>query len=243
MTPGKLIIVFFSFGVLLIGHQPLIAQEETGNPKFYLGLSYGTSIAIGDFRDTDIQNPDAGFAENGRKIDVYGGVFLTDRTTLTATFRTESFETNVEDLIDMFTTENPGVEFTGSTEDWQTYYFLVGVAYRVSIGPKFNFFPRVGLGPLFATNPGISVDAPGSNVTNNYRRSSETGIGLGYEFGVGLQTNLGRHFALLPTFTFCGGLVKIDDVATTTDNRMITRSYQPYLQSFTLGLSVAYRFY
>jgi hypothetical protein len=120
----------------------------------------------------------------------------------------------------------PGVDFTGSTEDWQTYALLAGLAYRISIGAKLNFFPRIALGSLVATNPGMTVNAPNAVITNNFERSSATGAGLGYEVGIGLQTNLGKHFTLLPTFTFSGGIVNIPDVVTTTDNVIVISDYQ-----------------
>ncbi len=231
------------FPLALAITQLLFAQEEVQIPKFYLGLSYGTSYSIGDFADTDINNPDAGFANSGRKIDVFGGFFLNNRTTLTGVFRYQSFETEIEEIIEMFNAENPGAEFSGSTEDWQTYCFLVGLAYRVNIGKRLNFFPRVGVGPLFASNPGITVNAPNAAISNNFERSSETGAGLGYEVGIGFQTNFGKRFALLPTFTFSGGLVTISDVTTITDNVIVTRDYQALIQSFNLGISLGYRFY
>jgi len=96
---------------------------------------------------------------------------------------------------------------------------------------------------LVATNPGMTVSQPGGGITTNFMRSSETGIGLGYEAGIGLQTDLGRHFTLMPTFTFSGGLVTIPDVVTTTESSSVTSDFQPQIQSFNLGLSLAYRFY
>ncbi len=230
--------------LVLVGCQPLIAQEEQ-YPKFYLGLSYGTSFSTGDFADTDITNLDAGFAKNGRRFDLYGGFFLdgVEKTTLTGVFRYQTFETEIDDLIETFRTENPGVELTGSTEDWQTYSFLVGLAYRVDIGPKFAFFPRAGVGPLFATNPGITINAPNAVITNTFERSSDTGAGVGSEIGIGFRTNLGKRFVLLPTFTYSAGFVTIRDVNTITDNVIVTSDYQPIIQSFNIGLSLAYRFY
>ena len=106
-----------------------------------------------------------------------------------------------------------------------------------------GLYPRFGLGPLVANNPGITVNTPNGTITNNFSRSSETGFGLGYEIGIGLRSDLGRHFSLMPTFTFSGGLVTIPDVITTTDNIAVTTDYQPQIQSFNLGLSLAYRFY
>lgn len=221
----------------------LFAQDEVEMPKFYLGVSYGTSYSIGDFEDTEISNPDAGFAKDGQKFDLYGGFFLTNKITLTGTFRYQTFDTEIEDLIEAYKAENTGLDFTGSTENWETYYFLFGLAYRIQIGKKFDFFPRLGLGPLIANNPGISINAPNAMVSQNFNRSSETGIGLGYEIGIGLRTDLGKHFSLMPTFTIGGGVVRISDVVTTTDNIEIVSDYEPTIQSFNLGLSLAYRFY
>lgn len=230
--------------LVLVAIQSIFAQEGE-NPKFYLGLSYGTSYSLGDFSDTDIANPDAGFAKDGRRFDIYGGIFLNKKgkTTVTGLFRFQSFETEIEDLIETFKADNPGVEFTGTTEDWRVYSLLVGLAQKISITRKLDFFPRFGLGPLFATSPGITVDAPNRTITNGFVRESKTGAGLGYEIGIGLRTDLGKRFSLLPTFTFSGGIVNINDVTSTTDNIAVTRDYQPRIRSFNLGLSVGYRFY
>ncbi|NJO03334.1 MAG: hypothetical protein HC880_18085 [Bacteroidia bacterium] len=84
---------------------------------------------MGDFRDADLGNPDAGFAKNGQKFDLFLGFPIDDKITITGVFRYQSFNTEVEDLINAFREDNPGVQFTGSTEDWQTFYSLVGLAY------------------------------------------------------------------------------------------------------------------
>jgi len=146
-------------------------------------------------------------------------------------------------LIDIFNVANPGSSFSGSSEDWETYSILVGIAYRVGLSKKLNLFPRIGLGPMVARNPGLSLSAPNATITQNFSRTSETGFGLGYEIGIGLRTDLGRHFALMPTFTFSGGAITIPDVVTTTDNVQVTSDFQPKIQSFNFGLSLAYRFY
>lgn len=228
--------------LFLIGYQSIFAQEAQ-TPSFYLGVSFGASFSIGDFKDTDISNPDAGFAKNGNKLDIYGGIPLTEKLTLGGVLRYQRFETEIEDLVETFNSENPGSTFTGTTEDWQTYALLVGIAYQVNITKKFKIYPRFGFGPLIVNNPGLSINSPDGIVTNNFIRSSDTGFGLGYEIGIGLRKNLGKHFALMPTFTFSGGVVTISDVVTTTDNVIVISDYQPTIQSFNIGLSLAYRFY
>ncbi len=221
----------------------LLAQEDSEEAKFYIGVSYGTSFSLGDFSDTDIENPDAGFAKNGQKLDLYGGYFLDNRLTLTFTFRYQTYDTEVEDVIDDFNEANPGAQFSGSTEDWQAYYFLVGLDYRFKLTRKLSISPRFGLGPLFVTSPGLTVSNPDGTVTTNFSRSSETGAGLGYEFGFGLRNDFGKRISLMPTFTFSGGFVNIPDVVTTTDNAVVISDYTPPILSFNIGLSLAYRFY
>ncbi|MEL7161121.1 MAG: outer membrane beta-barrel protein [Bacteroidota bacterium] len=235
--------ILLSLLLALVTVSVSFSQRTAELPKFFLGASFGTSYSLSDFADTDFRNPDAGFAKNGQKIDLYGGVPLDNRLTLTGVLRYQSFATEIGDLIEAFNTENPGADFVGSTEDWRTYYFLAGLAYRVPIKRKFALFPRFGIGPLLANNPGISLNSPNTSITNNFSRSSKTGFGLGLEIGIGLRTYLGRRFALLPTFTFSGGFVTIQEVVTTTDNVVVTSNYQPVIQSFNLGISLAYRFY
>jgi hypothetical protein len=231
---------------LILSSSLLFAQEESKNPKFYLGVAYGTSFPLGDFKDTDIRNSDAGFAKNGNRFDVYGGYFLDKKESVTATFvfRYQTFDTEIEDLIETFRNNNPNVNITGSTKEWQIYSLLFGAAYKLDLSPKFALFPRVAIGPIWAKSPGITINATNAPTFNNFERTSNTGVGFfGYEAGIGLRHNLGKHFMLLPTFTFSGGTVKIKDVVITTDNVQTTSDYSPNIISFNIGLSIAYRFY
>ncbi|NJO00614.1 MAG: hypothetical protein HC880_02040 [Bacteroidia bacterium] len=217
------------------------AQEET--EKFYLGFSYGRSFSVGNFADTDIENVDAGFAENGQKIELFGGVPLDDKITVVAVFRYQSFDTDVDALVNELKEENPGGEFIGSADEWQTYYAMVGLSYGIKLTKKLKFSPRFALGPLFAKNPEITINNPNGTFTQSYSRSSETGFGLGYEIGFGLRNDFGKRFSLMPTFTLSGGFVTINDVTVATDNITVIADFVPEILSFNIGLSLAYRFY
>lgn len=228
-----LLIVFF----LLIGLSDTYSQN-----KFYLGISYGRSFPIGDFKDDNLDNEDAGFADSGNKFDLYGGYHLNDQWTLTGTFRYQNFSLDIGSLIVQFEENNLGITYTGTADDWQTYYVLVGLSYKLSLGNKVRLYPRFGLGPMFATNPGLVIEAE-DVLSSRFSRSSETGVGLGYEFGLGIVRELGRHFALMPTFTFSGGFVTFNDVVTEFPNgNTDTADFQPNITTFNLGLSLAYRF-
>ncbi|MBC3846296.1 hypothetical protein H8K90_07890 [Winogradskyella echinorum] len=215
-----------------------IAQES----KYYLGISYGKSFPLGDFTANDINKSNAGFAESGTKLDVYGGYILSKHITFTFTFRYQNFNTNINALTNGLETNNQGTVFIGNSNSWQIYSLLGGIAYKVSISKKFSLFPRIGFGPMLVSCPQFSIIATNENTYTEINGSSETGIGLGYEFGIGLKRNLGKNFCLMPTFTFSGGFVTISDVDTTVDNAVTTSNYKPKISTFNLGLSLAYKF-
>jgi len=228
--------------LLLIVCSVLSAQEIDEESKFYIGVSIGTSFSIGDFADTDVNNFESGFAKDGQKIDLFGGMVLNDKIVLIGQFRYESFETDVEEAINQYNALNQATTFTGSADNWQTHYFLLGLAYKIKISQKFALYPRFGVGPLWATNPGVTINSMDPNSNQNFRRSSETGFGFGYDIGIGLRRDFGRRISLMPAFLFSGGSVNTN-VETTINNINVVRNYKPRIQSFTLGLSVAYRFY
>tara|TARA_B110000027_G_scaffold132086_1_gene157582 strand:- start:1454 stop:2164 length:711 start_codon:yes stop_codon:yes gene_type:complete len=233
---------YFIFLFSLISFQSAFSQTDQDD-KFYIGASFGTSYALSDFKDTDITNPNAGFADDGTKLDIYGGFFLNDKITLTGTFRRQSFATQIGGLIDDFNTDNPGSNFSGNTEDWQVYSVLIGAAYKIPVYKKFVLYPRIGIGPMVVNNPGITISSTDTAITQNFSRSSESGFGFGYELGIGLKTDLGKHFTLMPTFTFSGGYATIRDVESITDSVTVNSNFDAKIQSFNLGMSIAYRFY
>jgi len=219
------------------------AQDLDEQSKFYIGVSYGPSIAVGDFEDKNVENSDAGFAENGQKLDVFGGYFITKNITITGIFRYQVFDTDISNIIDDFNAQNPDDNLTAASEEWRTYALFAGIAYEVRLTRKFSLFPRLGLGPLLVTNPSVNAIISRGDEASNVDRGSETDIGLGYEVGVGLRKNIGRRFALTPMLTFSGGVVSISNVETGMNGVVETRNYRPKIQSINFGLAVGYQFY
>jgi len=225
--------------------QPTDNQPTETNPKalprFFVGVAFGASFALGDFGDTDVNNADAGYAQNGNRYDLYGGYLLNKRVTLTAGLRYQTFETDVSDVVDLFNTLNPNTTFEGENGNWESFYLLVGAAYKLPLTKRFALYPRLGVGPFWIASPDLEVQATDGMSQNNFSRSSETGLGLGYEIGVGLRTDLGKRLALLPTFTFSGGSARIAEVETQLNSLSSTRDFTASLLSFNLGLSLAFR--
>lgn len=216
----------------------VLSQES----KYYFGLSYGNSFPLGDFAANDSNNSDSGFAESGNKLDVYAGSVLSKSVIFTLTFRYQSFDTNIDELLNSLKATTQGTNFIGSSDSWKAYSLLAGLEYKLNITRNFSLYPRIGLGPMLVSNPQFSITATDENTNTGINRSGETGLGLGYEFGIGLKRNLGKSFSLMPTFTFSGGFVTISDVDTTVNNTSTTSNYKPKIITFNLGLSLAFRF-
>ena len=220
-----------------------VYTQNYNTNSYFIGISLGSSyITLGDFKDDDVNNPDAGFANDGKKYDIYGGYLLNDRVILTGLFRFQTLETDIRNVVNTFKEANLGATYNGRSGDWKTYAFLFGAAYKVPLFKNFALYPRIGIGPLIVESPGLDIEASNGGAINNFSRSAETGFGLGYEFGVGLRRDLGKRFTLMPTFAFSGGWVTFSDVITMLNNLTTTNEFDTSIQSFNLGISVAYRF-
>lgn len=227
-----------AFLILLSISSTASAQDKK---ELYLGLSYGLSIPLGNFADDDLSDRKAGFAENGIKFDLFGGTRINEKLGAGFTFRYQNYPINIDNQIDRLEEQFPNRDFEGTADEWETYALLFALTYKVNLTPKFAIYPRAGLGPYLVKNPGFSVSSTDGSLSNAISRSSETGFGMGYEFGIGLRNNIGKRILLVPTFTFSGGWLRINDVETETDNLIITSDYEPDVFTFNLGLSIAYR--
>ncbi len=235
-----LLLLTLTISVQFLSAQDTIASaQKMERTKFYVGASFGPSRAIGDFDDTDVNNSDSGFAEDGFKLDFFGGYFITEEISITGIFRFQWFDTDISSIVESYNAQNPGEDLTISSEQWRTFSLLFGMSYDFRISDKYSIFPRMGLGPMLVTNPDLSAILSRGEVVEELDRKSETELGLGYELGFGISRKIGKHFTFMPMYTFSGGFVSISDVETSNTE---ARDYRPKIQSFNLGVSLAYRF-
>ncbi|MBQ4821669.1 outer membrane beta-barrel protein [Aquimarina sp. MMG016] len=225
---------------LLVIVTSLVAQDQNDS-KYYIGISAGSSFPLGDFKDVSENNANSGFAETGAKFDIYGGYRFQEKLILTGTIRLQRYSTDTNDLINSLEINNPGINFTNDSDNWNVLYLLAGLAYQIDISKKFAVSPRIGIGPMIVNSPDIFVTATNGSSTVNYQRDGDAVTGFGYEIGIGLKRDLGKHFALMPTFTFTGGFITIES-ATRIGGVIVYSEYQPNIITFNLGLSLAYKF-
>ncbi len=238
--------------ISLLTIQPLLAQEKEKEKRVrkeyppvntFIGLSFGASFSVGDFGSTDINNINAGFASNGQKLDLYAGKYIKEKVALLGSFRYQQYQTEIDEVTDALRDENPGLEIEGNSGRWRVYGLLFGVAYKLSLGKRFAIYPRFGLGPIAATSPDLEVSATGGSINTLFARTTKTGAGLGYEVGIGFQTNLGKRLVLMPAVTYGGGWFTIHNITNTINDADLERDFQSRIQSINIGLSLAVRLF
>ncbi len=215
--------------------------QGNNDSKYYLGFSAGSSFPLGDFKDASENNDNAGFAKTGAKFDIYGGYRIKEKIILTGTIRIQNYDIDTDDLINTLEANNPSIDFTDNSDNWNVLYVLAGVAYQMNISEKFAVLPRLSIGPMIINSPDVSVTATNGTSTVDYVRDGESAAGFGYEVGIGLKRDLGKHFALMPTFTFTGGFITLESV-TRIGGVVVYSEYQPNIITFNMGLSLAYKF-
>lgn len=218
-------------------------QNTTDESKYYLGVSYGKSFPLGDFKSDGAAGNYAGFAETGNKFDLFGGYNVNEKIGLLALIRTQKFSTDAESLALEAQEIAPGTQFNVESKDWKLISFLMGGVYKVPITKKMSLLPKAMMGVMFAKSPEINVVATNGSISDNSYTKSEATAGFAYEFGIGLVSKLGKHFALMPSFDISGGFLNFNDLQTQYGNgSYLYRDYNPHVLTFNLGLALAYKF-
>lgn len=75
--------------LVILGIQKSNAQSK--DTKYFIGVSYGKSLPLGDFKDNQVDldafGNNSGFAKTGNKFDIFGGYALTKEYGITGLVR------------------------------------------------------------------------------------------------------------------------------------------------------------
>lgn len=236
------------FLLVILVNQVTIAQKK--DSKYFIGLSYGKSLPLGDFKDNKVQLDNlgysSGFANTGVKFDVFGGYSLNKEYGVTGLIRFQSFSTDANSFAKELNRLSPSVNYEVDSKDWKFASVLGGVYYNFPLTNRMSLQPKCMIGLMYGISPEINVNANDGSNTRVIFVESGNSIGLAYEFGIGLKSKLGNNFALMPTFDFSGAFLSFKNNKTVTNyngsNLYNTRTYNPSILTFNFGLSLAYIF-
>jgi hypothetical protein len=214
--------------------------------RSYFGISVGSSIPFKDFKSTDGNNPNAGFAKSGKKYDLFWGKDLKNlHWGITGLLRLHANSIDVSALTSVAKTAYPSYDHNISAKDWKLFTLMAGGYYRIPVSKKITIIPKTMIGLAYIYSPEINVVANNNNASNiatSYTESSQT-VTPSYLFSIGWKSNLYKRIVLASNFDFLGAFPTFDDVKTNYGNgTSITRTKSPSILTFNYGIGIGYKF-
>ena len=226
---------------------PLAGRAQSVPNKSYIGINSGVSFATGDFRHTDAENFQSGFAKTGFTVALdgahffHGGVvglagqlafsdngrLLTDDLNKLGAAYTEAFAVDATTL--------------RATGRYRRLTALVGPTFMFG-GSKLKVEVRglAGLNQMLGT-PELTVQLE-DDPTNTFTQKSSHGLTFGYAAGLGLHYALGDRLGLVARTDFLGSspvTIKNENrnnsVGRLSEKQPVTSFNTTLVLAFTLG--------
>jgi hypothetical protein len=211
------------------------AQIDRG----YIGFSFGSSIPVGNFASTDMNNEYAGLAKPGVLFDINFAYRLGNGSFgIMGMLRGQANPFDAQAFADDLALMSPGTAFTVEAKPWSVGGLMVGGfgAFRVSDRTKFEAKALIGF--INANSPEIKISSGAQWV----KESSASSTTFGYLIGAGFRTEIGRRVYLLTGIDYMGEKPEFNDVKITSnsgDSSTIDTFSQPMgAISINLGLAL-----
>lgn len=162
------------------------------DPFGYIGAGAGVSMPIGEFRTKDFHNFYAGYAQDGFAINALNFNYrFSEHFGTGMLVYTSGYGFSVEDFLEPHRLYNPGLGFSGESDDWKLQTFA-GV-FTVSVPSEFFDFDvrfAAGLGRITRPELRVNISGPALGPGNIYWQQEEV---TNAEFLLGFGANLRLH--------------------------------------------------
>jgi len=168
----------------IIMSSSVFAQEEKTEKKGFIGVTLGAAFPTGDFADNDVNNIDAGLAENGLNITLATfGYYISDNFGLAGSWfgGGHTIETDFGNGI------------------WSYGALVVGPMYTTQVNETTFLDFKVMAGPTAGLFDFDSLD------------DVESGSGFGYDLGVSLRFNLSEKIGFMLNADYFSTNAEFDD--------------------------------
>jgi hypothetical protein len=211
----------------------------------HFAISVGSSIPLLDFKSTDGNNANAGFAKDGTKYDILWGKDLKNPNWgMTSLFRFHKNPIDVGALASIVKTAYPSFDYIISAKDWKLYTLMGGAYYRIPVSKKMTIMPKAMIGLAYIYSPEINVVANNNagNIATSYTESSNS-ITPTYLFSIGVKSNLYKRIVLVSNFDILGAFPTFSNVKTTYGNGTSNnRTKSPTFLTFNYGFGIGFKF-
>lgn len=239
----KTIILVYS---LLLGFSAFSQENSASIDKqSYLAVSVGSSIPLKDFKSTDGNNANAGFAKSGKKYDILWGKDLKNpHWGVTGLLRLHANPIDAGSLTSVAKTAYPSYDYSISAKDWKLFTLMAGAYYRIPVSKKMTIMPKgmIGLAYIYSPETNVVANNNVANIATSYTESSVT-VTPSYLFSIGLKSNLYKRIVLVSNFDILGAFPTFNDVKTAYGNgSAVTRTKSPSFLTFNYGIGIGYKF-
>jgi hypothetical protein len=188
---------------------PVAGRAQSSPNKSYIGINSGASFATGNFRHTDAENIESGFAKTGFHVALDGAHFFNGG--IVGLAGQVAFSDNGRLLADDLTrlgegyTEAFDVDATTlrATGRYRRLTALVGPTFMFGSDKiKFEVRGLAGLNQMLGT-PELTVQLE-DDPANTFTQKSSHSTTFGYSAGIGLHYALGEKLGLVARSDFMG---------------------------------------
>lgn len=222
----------------LIVSTPLttIAQNSTYSFEY----TFGTSTPLGNFRDNNGQNDDAGYAKGGFSSEINVLYHLkSENLAIIGSLVSQSNTFDTDGYDRELSLATPGADWSIRSEAYSMASYLIGAQKEFDINEKFNFSGRAQLGISFGKDPEMVVREYTSGYWSVYTSNYAAGVAL--QLGGQLKYRVSNHLSYLVNARYISSNFEFEN----TNNFNSLGEYRTYTypKSFnglnlSLGLSV-----
>lgn len=180
--------------------------------KVYIGISAGPSFPVGDYGNDNPGDGKSGFAKTGYNVELSAGIRILNLLELSIVgFRNEN-GTDLGNLVKSLNQDNPGINFTGSSDSWNIYGVMGGFGLSYPAGNNFFTDFKILGGYLNASSPEIKLTTSSPDTYVTIEGSS--GSSLLYYFSGAIRRPLTERLHISFGLQYTSASTKFNDVKT-----------------------------
>ena len=220
----------------------LTATIAFAQDKGFVTVNFGSSIPLGDFAGTDINNNSSGFAQTGYLFDATLGLKFSKYFGTTILIRSQVNQFDEETFAEHATKEI-GYKATVNSTAWYIGNYMIGTYGSFPISKNFTLEPRMMVGFLTATSPEMTLKATAGSIPFWVTKNSSSSGSLSYLFGIGYKVNAGKHICISFNLDYLGTSTQFNNVETTDSFGGIDfTSWNQNIETFSLSAGIGFRF-
>lgn len=205
----------------------------------YIGVSAGFAFPVGDFGNQNINDPENGFANNGKTLGLSINYLVKNNIGFYASYQYNAFGLNDAALTKQSNlTAPPQTNLSiKSSSDYRANTVMVGPS--ITLGKQnLTFQIRLAAGILSLSKPAFTTTSTFSNTESIVTTSSQQSVSVAVGYGLGVQYALPKDIYLMLNLDNTSGISTFVKDYQSSSGNTFQMPYQAYSLSIGLGYSI-----